>query len=84
MPDWLTPPQIARHRQLRVGKVLTWIRSGELLAVNCAERQGGRPRWRVSADALAAFDQARSNRAAIPCKSRRSRSRKDPGVTEYF
>ena len=64
--QWFTPPQIARERAVRVGKVLAWIRGGELEAVNHAERRGGRPRWRVSASALAAFDLARSNRSHLP------------------
>lgn len=86
MPEWFTPPQIARQRQLRVGKVLTWIRTGQLLAVNCAEQPGGRPRWRVSAEALAAFDAARSNRAHMPHSKPRSRrtTRRDDGVIQFF
>lgn len=85
MPDWFTPPQVARSRQLRVGKVLAWIRTGELAAVNCAERRGGRPRWRISAEALAAFDAARSNRAAFRARPPpRPKRRRDDGVIEYF
>lgn len=86
MTEWFTPPQIARQRQLRVGKVLTWIRTGQLLAVNCAEQSGGRPRWRVSAEALAAFDASRSNRGHIkhPTPRIRPASRRDESVTQFF
>lgn len=83
MTRWLTPPQIARERQIRVGKVLGWIRSGELAAVNCAARPHGRPRWRVSAEALAKFDSARSNRRELPQEVRRSQRRHEE-VTQYF
>lgn len=85
MPDWFTPPQVARSRRVRVGKVLAWIRAGELCAVNCAQRRDGRPRWRISAGALAAFDAARSNRAMAPAVPPPRRKRRgDEGVVEYF
>lgn len=55
MREWYSPPQVARERSIRVGKVLAWIHSGELCAVNHAERCGGISRWRISAGALAAM-----------------------------
>jgi hypothetical protein len=82
-PAWYTPPQVARARNLRVSKVLAWIARGELEAVNCAERQGGRPRWRISAAALAEFDRARSSRASIVPSAPRRRAQ-DPEVTRFF
>lgn len=50
--EWLTPPQVASERGIRTGKVLAWIASGQLVAVNHATRLGGRPRWRISRLAL--------------------------------
>lgn len=86
MPEWFTPPQVARARGLRTAKVLAWIRSGELEGVNCAEKRDGRPRWRISAEALEAFDRARSSRSALlpPAASFRRRARRSECVTEYF
>jgi hypothetical protein len=81
---WYSPAEIARSRGIRVSKVLTWVRNGELEAVNCAERPRQRPRWRVSAEALAAFDRGRSNRAALPVPRGRGRHRPPGEVTEYF
>lgn len=66
MSQWMTPPQIARQRGVRVGKVLAWIKRGELEAVNMAECRSGRPRWKVSPEALAAFERGRSNRVSEP------------------
>ena len=83
MPEWLTPPQVAKARAIRVAKVLTWIARGELEAVNFAERAGGRPRWRISAAAMAAFEAARSNRTHITPKAPRAR-RADLGIQEFF
>jgi len=39
--------------------VLGWIRCGELQAVNVARKPTGRPKWRVTAEALAAFESNR-------------------------
>lgn len=81
---WLSPPQVARERNIRTSKVLAWIRSGELVAVNYATRRGGRPRWRVSRAALDSFDAARSCRALTLPTSTPRRSRRDASVTNYF
>lgn len=52
---WLTPPEIARQLGIDPSKVVAWIRRGELVAANLAEHRGGRPRFRVSPDALQQF-----------------------------
>jgi excisionase family DNA binding protein len=48
MPDdpstYRTPPEIARRLGVGPEKVLAWIRSGELAAVNLATTRHGRPR----------------------------------------
>ena len=54
-PTWLTPPQLAKQLGVDAQKVLGWIRSGELRAVNVAERACLRPRWRISAEAIEEF-----------------------------
>src|SRR5262245_41173577 len=59
----LTPPQVADRLSITPEKVLHWIRSGELRAVNVATKLGGRPRYRVIPADLAAFE---SRRAAVP------------------
>lgn len=88
MGSWLSPPQIARDRGVKPAKVLAWIASGELAAVNHAESALGRPRWRVSREALEAFDRVRSNRAGqLPAgstASRRRGRRSNPEVIEFF
>jgi hypothetical protein len=83
--EWLTPREVARGRRIRVGKVLAWIRRGELRAVNHAENRLGRPRWRISAVALENFDRLRLN-APIPRSSvtRQHRRRGNPEIVEFF
>lgn len=53
--DSLTPPQVARLLKVNPDKVLTWIRSGKLHAVNVTVKPGGRPRYRIAMSDLEAF-----------------------------
>ncbi len=86
MGDWFSPPEIARARKIRVAKVIYWITTSQLRAVNMASKPGGRPRWRVSAFDLQAFDEARSNRAVTPQPGDgiRKRKRSVGDVIEFF
>lgn len=75
-----TPPAISKQLVVHVGKVLGWIQSGELRALNVGN--GNRPRWRIMPDDLQAF---LDRRAAQPAaKTTRRRRKPDPAVTEYF
>jgi hypothetical protein len=79
---YLSPQDIATSRGINVLKPLTWIKTGELKAVNVATKAGGLPRWRISPAALEAFDAAR---AAIPQAPVTRRPRRKAGhVVEYF
>ncbi len=55
----LTVPEVAGHLRVRPDKVLSWIRSGRLRGYNIAEKENGRPRYRVNADDLEKFIQQR-------------------------
>ena len=79
---WLTPPAIAKQLGVSPEKVVTFIRNGELAAVDVSLRPGvGRPRFRVNQDYLDDFLRRREVVAAPKAKRRR---RRDPEVTEYF
>jgi len=54
-PENSTTSQVAQQLGVDQGKVLDWIHSGQLVAVNVATNSGGRPRWRVSQESLAEF-----------------------------
>jgi hypothetical protein len=84
MSEWFTPPQVARARKLRVSKVLYWISTGEILAVNHARDRLGRPRWRISAAALEAFDRTRSNRTLTTPNAPRRVRPGEQAVVEFF
>jgi hypothetical protein len=77
-----TPPELARRYRVTADKVLGWIRSGQLSAVNVAQRPDGRPRWRISQEAIEAFERARSARPAPVV--RRVKRKRLAGIKEYF
>jgi excisionase family DNA binding protein len=62
--------------------VLGWIASGELRAVNVGRHLGTKkPRWRITQEALAAFEMARTQTPPPP----KTRRRNQPaGVIEFY
>jgi excisionase family DNA binding protein len=62
--------------------VLGWIRAGELRAVNVGRSPGARkPRWRISEQALADFEAARTT---TPPPPRTRRGQRQPEVIEFY
>jgi transposase len=55
-----TTRDVARRHRVDEEKVRGWIRRGELKAINTAATRSGKPRWVVTPEALAAFEQCRS------------------------
>ena len=80
---FLVPREVAERYGVALDKVLGWIRSGELRAVNVATRQGGQPRWRISPSDLALFEASRSSQPSSP-RVARARRKKDNDVFEYY
>ncbi len=79
--DWKTPPELARMLGIAPDKVLSWIRAGELRAVDLSENRGKRPRWRISRESL---DEFLKRRAATPPPKPRRRRKPDANVTQYY
>ena len=77
---YLTPPEVAKRYGVNASKVLGFIHSGELRAVNVAASTLGRARWRISPSDIAVFEQRRS--AVAPPKTRPRR--KSVGIIEFF
>lgn len=78
----LTPPQLAKRWRVKVTKVLGWIRSGELRAINLATKATRKPRWKIRAEDVEAFELLRaSNEVQKPSRARRA---KLPATKEYF
>ena len=66
MPDdtparGLTVRDVARRYRVSPDKVRSWVRRGELAAVNTAAAPCGKPRWVFTPAALAAFEACRSS-----------------------
>ncbi len=78
----LSPPELARYWGIGADKVLTWIRSGELRAINAATKRGGRPRYLIDAKDIEAFEKMRSVTTTPPAPRRRKAT--SDGITEYF
>lgn len=73
----LTPPQVAKRLGVCPESVISWIRSGQLTAIDVSSRPGvGRPRFRISEADLQAF---LASRAVAPPGQRRRRAR----IKEY-
>lgn len=78
-----SPKEIAAKAGCKVDKVLAWINSRELIAINYGSSQtGGKPRWRVTAEALEDFERARTTQPAAKPVPRRKRT--DTPIKSYF
>ncbi len=63
--------------------ILGWIHSGDLRAVNVGRRLGaGKPRWRITQEALEAFEQLRTP-TPTPQQTRRRKMRPSD-VIEFY
>jgi excisionase family DNA binding protein len=63
---FLTPPEVAKQLRVTPQKVITWIRRGELGAVNVSDRV--RPRYRVNRVSLNKFLERRKVRPPSPAE----------------
>jgi hypothetical protein len=79
----MTPPQLAKQWGCKPDKVLRLIRKGELKAFNLAVDPAGRPRYRLSSDAIREFERQRTVTPA-PKRVRRYKQPKGDDYIEYF
>lgn len=54
-----TPPELAERWGVSAPKVIAFIENGELEAINIAHRNCTRPRYRISQEAIEAFERSR-------------------------
>jgi excisionase family DNA binding protein len=85
-PGKLTAKEVAK--QLGLGrdaaKVLFWIHSGELSAINVARKATGRPRYRISIADLLAFEERRRVQPQVKVGRRQRRPRSTDEIIEFF
>ncbi len=68
----MTLDEVGKRFGVSTSRVRSWIRSGQLAAVDVSRKLGSKkPRYTVTPDALAEFERARSTRTAAPGKKRR-------------
>jgi excisionase family DNA binding protein len=78
----LTLPEVAERYGVTVRTTLSWIAQGELKAINVARsRNAMKPRWRITKEALEAFELARTN---SPTQPRKRRKRQPGHVIEFY
>lgn len=63
---WLTPAEIASTVGVDIAKVHAWLKSGELVGCDLAERRGKRPRFKIHPDEFEAFLRRRQVQPAAP------------------
>jgi hypothetical protein len=77
----LTPPQLAALWGIDVQKVLHWVKTGELKAINLATDRNGRARYAIDVADIAIFEASRSVQPPPPRVRRR---RVDPTIHQFF
>lgn len=80
---YLTPRDVAELYGTNETKILSWIKSGELRAIDVSARRGERPRWRISPQALEQFEAARSSQPTVATPPRSRTQKRPKGWVEY-
>ena len=81
----LTPPELARLWGISPDKVLSWIRTGELRAINAAKSTNGRPRYLIDVKDVEEFENRRAvDRSTLGEVTRRKSLESQEGFVEYF
>ncbi|NQU23814.1 MAG: helix-turn-helix domain-containing protein [Candidatus Nealsonbacteria bacterium] len=81
LPIMLTPPAVAKRYGVKPERILGWIRSGEIRAIDVSSKGSKRPRFRIDPKDLEVFELRRS---VVPAKKPSRRRRQQADVTEYF
>ena len=77
-----TPPEVAERYRVSSDTVRGWIVSGQLRAIDISTKPGhGKPRWRILACDLAAFENQRAGTPPVKVTRRR---RKPKGIVDIF
>ncbi len=79
-----TVPELAKWWRVGQDKIRTWIRKGELIAINTATTLCGKPRWVVSPDAVAEFESRRKSGPPPEQEKPRRRRYKPAGFVDYY
>jgi len=72
----------AKRLGVKAETVISWIRSGELRAIDVARRNAKRPRYRIPTDAIIAFENGRT--ASPETRKPAKRRKKQTDVITFF
>jgi hypothetical protein len=78
----LTPPEVGRRWRIKAERVISFIKSGQLRAMDVASPTSTRPRYRIDMAAVLEFESTRSG-ARTPKPLRRKKARQTD-VVEFF
>jgi hypothetical protein len=81
--DALTPPNVAKMLGVNTGKVLSWIRTGQLKAANVTKKPGGRPKYRILPADLEVF-LARLQPTPAPVRTPQRKRKLPPGMIDFY
>ena len=80
-----TPAELARSWKVKAAKVLTWIRAGDLPAINTAALTSRRPNYRIGLDDIRQFEQRRRvARKTDSAVGSRIRKQKSSNIIQFF
>lgn len=77
----MTPPALAAYFGCDVQKIHTWIKTGELRAMNAATDRNGRARYLIDVADVQIFE---LSRMVQPPPPRTRRRRADPAIHQFF
>jgi hypothetical protein len=78
----LTVKDVCKRYSVSEHTVLGWIHSGSLIGFSVSRKSGARkPRWRISEEALAAFEQLRT---ATPPPLKAKRRKRSGDTIEFY
>jgi hypothetical protein len=72
---------LCRRWKIGPGKVLGFIRRGELVGVNVATNLSGRPQWRITPESVERFEKRRSS---APKPKPPGRRRRQQNVIDFY
>lgn len=71
---------LSRRWRVSGDKIRSFIRKGELVAVNMAANLSARPQWRITPESVEQFEKKRSSNPPPSAPRRRSR----PALVDYY
>jgi hypothetical protein len=77
-----TPPELAALWGVAPEKIIAFITSGELRAIDASTRRGGRPRYLIDVKDVADFERRRS--VQVPARPARRRRQSPEESGDYF